>query len=67
MTNEQLTILFSSSKYAEVILNRKQLKAYLLDTGGNIRVMDQEYRVKAEPLGAGLFRITLKKRGLLCR
>ena len=51
-----------SSPIAEITLYRRQLKKLMLQTGGSILCCGQLWDLKAEHLGAGVYRVRKKLR-----
>ena len=46
--------------YANMSMNRKDLRELLLETGGSIIACGRLYDIKNRSLGAGVYRVTLK-------
>lgn len=53
---------YTMPKYATAIMTTEQLRETLLATGGDIIACGETYDIKNEHLGAGVYKMFLKKR-----
>ena len=55
-----LNFLASMPKYGNSVVDKKQLKNILTETGGQMMACGELYEIKAKHLGVGTYRISLR-------
>lgn len=53
---------YTMPHYASTVIDRKDLKELLLSTGGWIIARGEIYDIRNESLGAGIYKVFLKRR-----
>ena len=55
-------IFYTMPEFANMTMDRKDLREVLLDTGGSVLARGSLYDITPKHLGAGVYKVTLKRR-----